>query len=291
MPDATPPTDPGEGATNGEAAAEAVMAPEAFEPASHAEQLAREIVTAEEQQRTILEEAVADGEEAGRTICGRKEDAREPIARAFDGLVLPGCPIGHRGLMHGGGGHDLHAPRNSLLDMANVLFGGASVIATIGTRRSDLFLAPTEDQLAAAQDVFENAIGFEVDSFEDFVEAREAGRIRNPIQAGQRIREELDPLFVSVETPHPDVELTTRDSPAATVGAMAIGSIGMTAQRLDRIVQNLWTVLNAVFSFDFASAEVNFAQLLASEIASALVLVFFLRVFGGRPTAMVAGSA
>lgn len=264
-----------------------VSSPESFEPAEHAVRMAREAETAEELQRDIIEEAIEEGTEAGRTICGSKEKAKEPLARAFGSVILPNCPIDHRGLIHAGGGHDLRAPTNSVLDIANVLFGGASVVMVTGTRRSDLFLAPVEDQLDEARLLFQNAIGLEVESLEEVIEARNDNRILNPIAANRKLREELAPLFQTVETPHPEFEMQESSSLGASVGAVALTSLAMTNQRLDNTVVALARAGNSIFSFDLSEVDVNFAQLLASELAGAIVLLFFLRLFGGRPTTMV----
>lgn len=262
-----------------------------WEPASHAATMAEDVAENKEIQAEILEDAVGSDEEVGKTICGTTADTKEPIESGFDSITLPGCRVGHRGMLHAGGGHDLHAPMNSLLDMANVLFGRASVVAVLGTRRSDLFLQPTEDQLAQAQLAFQDAIGIEVETLEDYVQARQDRRVRNPIQAAQRLREELDLLFITVKTPHPEIEAQIGTSLAAPLGVDVSQALHQTSERFGNILSSFLTIANAFFDFELEEVSINIPSLFVSEIASAIVLLVFLAAFGATPSRLVRANS
>lgn len=257
------------------------------EPSEDARRLAEEVISATDLQRDILEEAVASGTESGRTVCGEATDAKEPLSRSFGSVTLQGCSLDSIALMHGGGGHDLHSPVHSLMDIGNVLFGRSDASIVVGSNRSDVFLAPAEPYSDGAIEEFQTAIGARVESADDIYEAYEAGNINDPAAARERFREAFPGLFQTVQTPHPSVSSGALAAAPVDISSAVDSGFTATRDRVDNINVALRALPLPVIKFDLSDVEFNVAQILASKFVDALVLAGFFYILGGTPAQLV----
>lgn len=255
----------------------------AVQPSQTAVDVGAALVDETDLQEAILEEAAATGEESGRTICG-PETTFEPVSSSFGTVTLPACPRGSAGrLIHGGGGHSFTKPRHSIPDMANVLLGGVEASLVVGTRTSDLMLAPDPGDRDEAAKTFRDILGVKAETPEDVVEALEAGRI-NPVRARRTLRRRLPLLFRRVSTPLSVPRPLPTARPVEGLVAMAAQT---PAKRVDDTLAALREVAISVFDLDLSTVNINIPQLLLGEVANALVLLAFLSVLGGTPTALI----
>lgn len=175
--------------------------------------LANQMLEAAPVMRAVLTEMIESGEqgqirESGRTTCGTLDDVRGPVERFPTSVSLASCPVGLVGIWHT---HPtergLRDPVHSLPDWANVLYGFADASIVVGTRTSEVVVAPTEPAREAAVDAFRNALGADVEGTEDVVSAVRDGRINDPAAARQRVRAALPELVDRRETSFPDLEV------------------------------------------------------------------------------------
>lgn len=258
-----------------------------MEPSENAKEVAVSLLEADELQREVLVESAETGEESGRTVCG--SEAVEPSNRGFRHVELPGCAMGEMGMMHGGGGHDFDAPEHSLIDMAIVLYEDRAASLVVGRQESDLFMEPSEESSEKAQNLFSEALGQEVHSPDDVAQAIKEGNV-SPPAVRERFRASADDLFRVVRTEHQvepmvDVEPSPQVAPGASAQSTTVSGV---TDSLKKIASDVWEMLTEVFSFDPRDVNVNLMHLLVSEVAGALVLLLFLKVFGGSPKQMVA---
>lgn len=165
--------------------------------------------------REILEETIPDSDaddvtvhESGRTVCGDASNVRGPLARFPSSIELAQCPRG----VTGGTWHthvtkrELRNPSNSLPDAANVIFGDIDVSAVVGTQSMEMVISATDP--GAAADAFSDAIGADVASTEDVIDAVIGQKIRDPADARQRVRRRLPGLFERRNTGFRDIDAT-----------------------------------------------------------------------------------
>lgn len=184
-------------------------------PSREAAGLADTMLSDTETMRTILDETIpaqnSRGErvhESGRTVCGSGDTAkvRGPLARFPTSVELAECPRGVRG----GTWHthvtksELREPNNSLPDTANVIFGHIDVSIVAGTRNAEAVIAAEDPE--RAKDAFRNAVGADVESTEDVVDAIISGRISDPKAARGRVRSKLSGLFERRRTGFGDLD-------------------------------------------------------------------------------------
>jgi len=178
----------------------------------------------EDVQQTILEETLdsqASGQilESGRTLCNANKRIKGPISRFPRAVDLQQCPLSGSG----GAWHthvtpsELLNPQNSLPDMAAVVFGDLDVIGVVGAESAEYFMAADDAEKMRGE--FRDAIGADVYSQEDLLEAVENGRL-NPTTARSRARKRLDSLI-------------TRDSTGFEQLAQRARSGGVIASALD----------------------------------------------------------
>jgi len=256
-------------------------------PDNEATRMAEEMVDAIDLQRDILSEAAASGTESGRSVCGESSNAKEGVERERNSVVLKGCPLNARGLMHGGGGHDFAAPEHSLLDMANVVFGAGTASMVVGNEQSDLMLSVADEHQGELIHEFQNALGVEVQSSDDVVAALESGAIAYPAQARRRFRQAVPKLFLEVETPHPDVTPSTHARAVIPDSVVLEDALAGHRVRVDNIMDALDEFVGGNLRFDPDEVEINLAQVLTSQLTDAVVLMFFLYVLGGTPRGIV----
>lgn len=187
-------------------------------PSENAETVAEMMIEEVGVQRQILEETLAAGRkgeilESGRTLCTQPGSIRGPVRRFPMSVDLQRCPVGAGGAWHTHVTPDeLLRPRNSLPDVASVVFGGMDVIAVVGAETAEYMMAAEDRE--AMRDEFRDAVGLEVDSVEGLVEAVEANRIDFAAARG-RIRNRMPRLFRTEQTGFSDLsdEITSRDDP------------------------------------------------------------------------------
>lgn len=179
--------------------------------------------------REILDETIpadrgAQVTESGRTFCGDEAGVRGPLARFPRAVELASCPFNARG----GTWHthvtkdQLRTPTNSLPDTANVIFGEIDVSAVVGTQSVDVVVAPADHEAGIA--AFREAVGVDVDSTDDVVDAIIGGRITQPADARGRVRHQLGALF---ETRHVNFGALDRRIEESGIPAHAIASFEM----------------------------------------------------------------
>jgi len=256
-------------------------------PDTEATRMVEEMVDATDLQRQILVEAAQTGTESGRSVCGSEENAKEPGDRSFGSVVLKGCPLSNRGLMHGGGGHDFSTPEHSLLDMANVVFGAGTASLVVGNERSDVFLSTSSDQSDALTREFQNALGVDVTSADEVAAALSNGEIPHPARARERFRRAVPKLFMEVETPHPDIAPSTPASTVLPSPGLLEDALAAPSVRANNIRTDLGTLFGQNIRFDPSDIDINLAQVLTSQLTDAVVLMFFLYVVGGSPRSLV----
>lgn len=264
---------------------------EDFQPAAHAERLGKEMMGATEIQRMILQEALDDGTESGRTICGSTDNVKEPIFRSFDAIALDTCPVDHQGLIHAGGGHDLRAPANSLRDISEVLFSNTAAVVVAGTDRSEVFMQPTEDQLEEARLIFQNSVGLEINSHREFLQAVENNRVRNIAAAFTKVRNELGSLIVSVPTNHPNIEKRAVAGAIVSLDTVDVReAINKPAERVGNSLGHFRSAGSEIFDIGPVDQPINLPQLIVQEFTQAAILAGFILLFGGRPTTIARNS-
>lgn len=164
-----------------------------------ARMLAEHMVAAEPVHETILTETIESAErgtpkEAGRTACGSVEALRGPGRRFPQAVDLAGCPpVQAMGIWHT---HtvreELRDPVHSVPDWANVVFGQTDVSVVVGTRSMEVIVAA--DDREAMLRGYQDALGLEVNSKQDVLNALVSGAIPDPIRATEPIRARLSPL-------------------------------------------------------------------------------------------------
>lgn len=267
-------------------------------PSKKAQQVAETLVEADDIQKEVLMESAETGTESGRSVCGGV--GQEPLDRGFEHVSFPSCSGEDYGLIHGGGGHDFRSPKHSLIDMGLVLFDGVQASLVVGMEKSDLFLSPTDESRERAISAFQDALGHPVRTVADLSNLIENEQI-DPAVARMLVRDQLDDLFYEVETNHTVPE----EEPVEAAGVMDdfeeevieeetgspehVGTLDRVVTMSHNAIMGLIEMAKDVFSFDMDKVEVNLAQLMVSQVASALVLVFFLYAFGGTPKQMVRG--
>lgn len=143
---------------------------------------------------TIPSEQGAEVTESGRTLCG-SGDVHGPLARFPSAVELASCPRN----ASGGTWHthvtkdQLRDPTNSLPDTANVIFGEMDVSAVVGTRSMEMVVAPADAE--AGRETFRDALGADVDTTDDVVDAIMDGTISDPGDARARVKRRMSGLF------------------------------------------------------------------------------------------------
>jgi hypothetical protein len=249
--------------------------------------MAEEMVDAVDLQRDILTEAARTGTESGRSVCGESSNAKEGVERERNSVVLKGCPLNARGLMHGGGGHDFAAPEHSLLDMANVVFGAGAASMVVGNEQSDLMLSVPDEHQGELIHEFQNALGVEVQSTDDVLGALQSGEISYPAQARRRFRKAVPKLFLEIDTPHPDISPAARARAVVPDSVVLEDALAAHRNRIDNIAAGLETFVGQNVRFDPEDVNINIAQVLTSQLTDAVVLMFFLYLLGGSPRTLV----
>lgn len=163
--------------------------------------LAKEMMSMEGVMWDILDETIPeDGNEdtvvreSGRTICAAQSDIKGPLARFPTSVELASCPRGTGGTWHSHVTRDqLQSPSNSLPDTANVIFGEVDVSVVVGTQGAEAVVKPQDPDAGVA--TFRNAIGADVASSKDVVDAILGGRIPDPTEARRRVRSKMGTLF------------------------------------------------------------------------------------------------
>lgn len=170
-------------------------------PDPAAKRLADEMATMDGVMHAILDETIpAAGEtnaqvtESGRTLC-ESGAVHGPLARFPSSVELASCPTGSKGgTWHSHVTQDqLRNPTNSLPDTANVIFGEMGVSAVVGTQSMETVVAPSD--AAAGQQTFRDALGVDVNSTEDVVDAIMEGHVASPADARERVRSRMSGLF------------------------------------------------------------------------------------------------
>jgi hypothetical protein len=178
--------------------------------------LAQSMLERDDIMRTILGETIMSAKkgkirESGRTKCptiGQVKGSLQRFPRAVD---LASCPRSKGGTWHTHVTADeITTPTNSLPDAANVLFGLTDVSIVVGTRTADVVVAPADPEVGAQ--AYRNAIGADVNGPRDVTEVIEQGRLF-PSKARERLREQLSPLFYTVETGYVDLDREARTTP------------------------------------------------------------------------------
>lgn len=161
----------------------------------------------------ILDETVPESDdsdpvvrESGRTLCGDGSNIKGPLARFPTAVELAECPRGTRGgTWHSHVTRDqLKKPTNSLPDMANVLFGDVDVSVVVGTQEAEAVIAPGYRDGAVGE--FRDALGADVSSTDEVVDAILAGHVRDPTDVRRRVRRRMGGLFKRVRTGYSDLD-------------------------------------------------------------------------------------
>lgn len=182
--------------------------PDSLQPSQFAESLFDLMRDSERVQREILAETLISRDngnilESGRTVCNSPRQVRGPLGRFPTAVELQTCPIGGGGAWHTHVTTDqLANPHNSLPDMAYVALGSLDVMGVVGTESAEYMLAAADRDAMEAE--FADAIGEDVRTPPDVVEALETGRIP-PRAARDRVRKRLSGLFREVETELTDI--------------------------------------------------------------------------------------
>lgn len=181
-------------------------------PDPTAKELAMNMADATSIQKEILEETLASAQrgvirESGRTICpSLTERIKGPLARFPKSVDLQLCPGGSglTGVMHTHVTPDeIRHPKHSIPDMANVFLEGADASLVAGTETADVLVATDPREAAAGS--FRDALGVEVQTTADVVDAFQTGLIPDPTAARDRVRSRLGPLFSTESTTFRDL--------------------------------------------------------------------------------------
>lgn len=189
-----------------------------LKPSETAERVVEMMIEQRDVQRQILEETLAadrNGEilESGRTLCTQPGSIRGPVGRFPMSVNLQRCPVGASGAWHTHVTPDeLLRPHNSLPDTASVVFGQMDVIGVVGAETAEYMMAAEDEEAMRAE--FRDAVGLEVDSMDELVDAVDAGRIDFAAARG-RLRQRMPRLFRTDKTGFSDLsnEITSRDDP------------------------------------------------------------------------------
>lgn len=205
-----------------------------------AEAVLREMQSATEVQRAVLEETLGSAEsgsltESGRTFCDSGRSTLPPMARFPKSVQLRSCPVaGGTGTIHT---HvtqsELRNPEHSLPDWANVIFHGLDASGVIGTESAEWIVAAGDK--AAMAEAFQEAIGVEVSRTDAVVGALQRGDIDDPPQARQRVRRALSPLVRRQSTGFTDLSGRVRNDsiPAYSPGYDALMAYALATQSPD----------------------------------------------------------
>lgn len=194
--------------------------PNSIRPSPASEELFEMMQEQREIQREILTETLQAREngqilESGRTICNSPLQVHGPLARFPTAVDLQRCPVSSGGAWHT---HvtpaEIRSPQNSLPDISAVLFEQLDVIAVVGTESAEYLMSAADPE--SARDELRDAIGEDVQSPSDVVDAIESGRIA-PQQARRRVHQRLSALFTTVPTGFSD--MTVSESGPEPVGA------------------------------------------------------------------------
>lgn len=210
---------------------------------ARAAELADEMLNNHEVMMSILNETIPSENEddpvvreSGRTYCGNDSTIRGPLARFPTAVELAECPLG----TNGGTWHthvtkkQLREPTNSLPDMANVFFGGIDVSIVAGTVEAEAVMAADDEQQAISE--FQDALGAEVESTEDVVDAILSGKIPSPTDARRRVRSRMSDLFSRQKTRYNGLDTQVR---RASIPASSVVKFEMVeAQRYHNIAQS-----------------------------------------------------
>lgn len=194
-----------------------------LQPSPIGEELAAGIVDDDDLQRELLAETIESGEgrllEAGRTFCGVDAvdgEGKQPHDRNSRSVELQRCAVGEpsvivhthpteRGLQN---------PQHSLPDLANVAFEGVDASVIVGAETSSIVYSATDPE--AQQAAFRNALGVDVDSTADVIDAYEDGRIGDAAVARRHVVDAYGPLVDTARTSHSDLAAEIPDSVTAT---------------------------------------------------------------------------
>lgn len=172
-----------------------------IEPSQTAIDIADRILEDVDMQSDVIEETIESAEtegvpfESGRTVCGSR--IYKPEERREKSVSLKECTFGDDGIIHS---HvsvsQLRNPEHSLPDITNVILEGAEASVVVGTETHDVMLAPEDREMARLE--LEDALGMEMGSTSQMVEAIRSRQIRDTADARRRIRDRLPELFVVV---------------------------------------------------------------------------------------------
>lgn len=173
-------------------------------------ELADQMLAMDDVMAEILDETIPSGKgeqvtESGRTYCSQS-GLHGPLARFPTSVELATCPRG----VNGGTWHthvtkeQLRNPANSLPDTANVIFGEVDVSIVVGTRGAEAVMGAEDPE--AARRTFQDAIGTEVQTPGDVVDAVISREIERPSAARDRVRRDLGGLFSSRRVSFPDLD-------------------------------------------------------------------------------------
>lgn len=154
-------------------------------------------------QQTIIRETLEQAEagqikESGRTICPNQGDIMGPLARYQTAVDLQSCPLERGGIWHTHVTPDeIRRPKNSVPDIANVVYGYMDVCVVSGTDTAEAVVAADDrDQMVSA---FESAFDVDVSSPEDVTHAIEMGYTNLPA-ARREVRSALSPVIETRRT-------------------------------------------------------------------------------------------
>lgn len=218
-------------------------------PNPRAHDLADRMLSQRNVLREVLWETIQSGKrgvmkESGRTFCPRSRDLiRGPLGRFPRSVALDECPVGvSSGVVHAHVTRDeLRQPHHSLPDMANLVFEGIDASVIVGTQNSDVMV--TAKSAEAMQYRFRNALGLEVNSTRDVVNALVSGKINDAPALRQRVRSRLTPLFrrVSIHFPNLDDhvdDVAIADNMQAPKGTMS-GCLSQTPMQADKRTEQI----------------------------------------------------
>lgn len=195
-------------------------------PGEEARLLAEHMARAEDVHRAILAETIESGErgrltESGRTACATAENVRGPLARYPRAVLLDSCPpVQASGIWHTHpAGGELRDPRHSLPDWANIVFGNYDVSIVSGTNSMQVITAGADQEAMVA--AFQDAVGADVATKTQLVNAIVNGTIEDHTAAARRVESALSPLVWRRPTGFHDL--------AARADALAPGPPGASA--------------------------------------------------------------
>lgn len=172
--------------------------------------------------RKILEETLESQDEgrileSGRTFCNSPRQVKGPVQRFPKAVDLQRCPVGGGGAWHTHVTPDeLLEPENSLPDIASVVFGHLDVISVVGSEKAEYTLAASDR--SEMQTEFSDAIGVDVGSIGELVDAIDSGRV-NLATASSRVRSRMPELFITERLGYADIteEIRSRNDPVVAM--------------------------------------------------------------------------